>query len=273
MSAVISPTITPKTKLPARSVALPVEHGAWGFLFEPALAGLIIAPSLAAPFILLLVVGAFLVRQPLKFLLGDLRQGRRLPRTALAQRFALIFGSVALTGLLGSLFFAPLKSFAPFVAVAPLIIYLIAQDVSRQTRELLPELTASFALASSIAAFALADGWSFLPAFALWAIMLARLMPSVLYVRSRLRLEKGKEFSRFASVASHILALLAVGAFYYLGLSSILTVLMSVFLAGRAAIGLSPFRKPAKAKTIGIWEVIYGVIYALTIVFGYYLNL
>ena len=268
---VLSVKRTPK--VPAKSIALPVEHGAWGFLFEPALAGLIIAPSLAAPFILLLVVGAFLMRQPLKFLLGDWKQGRSLPRTAVARRFALIFGGIALAGLLGSLFFAPLTSFIPFVVVAPLVVYLIAQDVSRQSRELLPELLAAFALASSVAVFAIADGWNYIAASALWAIMSARLIPSVLYVRSRLRLEKGKQFSALASTVSHILAFVLVGAFYYWGLSSILTVLMSAFLAGRAAFGLSRFRKPAKAKAIGIQEVIYGVLYALTMVFGYYLNL
>jgi hypothetical protein len=272
MSATISSTIKVKRNVPIKSIALPVEHGAWGFLLEPSLAGLILAPSPAAPFILLLVVGAFLARQPLKFLLGDFLQKKRLPRTALARQLALIFGAIALAGLVGILFFAPVESFVPFVAVAPVVVYLIAQDAARKSRQLLPELLAAVALASSITAFALAGGWSYLPAFALWAIMLARLIPSVLYVRNRLRLEKGKDFSRRAPIAAHVLALPALGAFYYFGLGSVFTVVMSAFLAARAAVGLSRFRQPAKAKAIGVWEVIYGVLYALTIVFGYYLN-
>lgn len=32
-------------KVPPRPIALPVEHGAWGFLFEPLAAGLILAPA------------------------------------------------------------------------------------------------------------------------------------------------------------------------------------------------------------------------------------
>lgn len=251
---------------------MPVEHGAWGFLFEPALAGLIIAPSAAAPFILLLVVGAFLTRQPLKFLLGDQLQKRRLPRTGIALRFVLIFGGIAVVGLLGSVFFASPTSFIPFLIAAPITVYLIIQDIARQTRTILPEMLAAFALASSITAFALADGWKFLPAFALWAIMSARLIPSVLYVRSRLRLEKGKRFLAFVPIAAHVLALIAVSVFYFFGLSSILTISMAAFLLARAAFGLSRFRRPLKAKAVGIREVIYGVLYALTIVFGYYLN-
>lgn len=273
-SVVISPAAGAgrgvKSKVPAKSIALPVEHGAWGFLFEPALAGLIIAPSPAAPFLLLLVVGAFLTRQPFKFLLGDFLQKKRLPRTVVARRFALIFGAVAALGLIGSLLAAPLEAFLPFAVVAPLVVYLIAQDVARQSRQLLPELLAAVALASSIAAFALADGLTFAIAFALWATMAARLIPSVLYVRSRLRLEKGKDFSRAAPLAAHVSALLLVGAFYYFGLGSFLTVSMAAFLTFRAARGLSAQRRPMTAKQLGVREVIYGVLYALTIVVGHY---
>ena len=269
----ISSTVKIKSKIPARSIALPVEHGAWGFLFEPLFVGLILAPSLAAPSLALFVVGAFLTRQPLKFLIADWRGKKRLPRTALALKFALIFGGIAGFGLLGTLLFAPMQSLIPFVIVAPIVVYLIIQDAARQSRELLPELLAAFALSSSVAALALAGGFSIMFASVLWALMLARLIPSVLYVRSRLRLEKGKDFSQFGVIAAHVLALAIIGAFYYFGLSSLLTVLMAVFLTGRAAFGLSSFRRSMKAKAIGIREVIYGVLYALTIVFGYYLNL
>ena len=258
--------------VPAKSIALPIEHGAWGFLFEPLAAGLIVAPSIGAPFIALMVVGAFLTRQPLKFLVGDWLQKRRLPRTDIARRFVLIFGGIAVLGLFGTLALSPLNSLLPFALLTPVVIYLIIQDAARQTRQLLPELLAAFALASSITVLALADGFDFRLALALWAIMLARLIPSVLYVRSRLRLEKGKEFSRTAPIVAHVAALVLVGALYYFGLASVLTTLMAGFLMVRAAFGLSRYRQILKAKTIGIWEVIYGSLYALSIVLGYYLS-
>ena len=271
MQSTASLTAKGKPKLPAKSIALPVEHGAWGFLFEPIAAGLILAPSAAAPFITLLVVGAFLTRQPLKFLLGDWLQRRSLPRTELALRFVLIFGGTAAVGLAGSLLLAPLYSLVPFALVAPLVVYLIIQDVARRSRDLMPELFAACALASTIAVLVLAAGFTFQFAVALWAIMVARLVPSVLYVRGRLRLEKGKEFSRFVPIAAHVAALAALIAFYYVGYASILTVLMAGFLAGRAGLGLSQYRQVLKAKVIGIWEVAYGTLYALSIVMGYYL--
>src|ERR1043165_5528321 len=127
MSAITAPPLKLKTKIPVKSIALPIEHGAWGFLFEPLLTGLLIAPSLAAPFILLLVSGAFLTRQPLKFLAGDLLQKKRLPRMELALRFVLIFGGIAAAGLIGCLFWAPAQSFIPFIVAAPIVIYLVVQ--------------------------------------------------------------------------------------------------------------------------------------------------
>lgn len=261
------------SNIPAKSIALPVEHGAWGFLFEPLIAGVIIAPSIAAPFIPLLAIGAFLTRQPLKFFLGDWYQKRTLPRTYVARKFVLTFGGIAAFGLLGSLIFAPLHSFLPFVLASPLVIYLIIQDVARQTRHLVPELLAAAALASSVSVLALAGGFDSKFALALWAIILARLIPSILYVRNRVRMGKQKDFAVFAPIISHIAALILVIAIYYAGSASILTVIMAAFLAARAIYGLSPYQQKLSAKVIGIWEVVYGIIYALSIGIGYYIGI
>jgi len=260
------------SNIPAKSIALPVEHGAWGFLFEPLIAGIIIAPSIAAPFIPMLAIGAFLTRQPLKFFLGDWHQKRTLPRTRIARKFVLIFGGIAVVGLLGSLIFAPLHSFLPFLLASPLVVYLVVQDIARQTRHLVPELLAAAALASSVSVLALAGGFSSNFALALWAIILARLIPSILYVRNRVRMGKQKDFAIFAPIASHIAALILVIGIYYAGLASLLTVIMAAFLAGRAIYGLSPYRQALSAKVIGIWEVVYGIIYALSIGVGYYVG-
>lgn len=258
------------SRIPARSIALPVEHGAWGFLFEPLTAGLLLAPSFEAPFIVLLAVGAFLMRQPLKFVIGDRLQNRNLPRTDIARKFVAIFGTITLAALAGILMLASLSDLTPFFLVAPIVVYLIVQDVARKTRQLIPEVLAAIALASTITVMALAGGIARDLAFAFWALMLARLVPSILYVRNRLSLEKGKAFSRLIPIGANAAAFILVAVFYAVGLSSILTVIMAAFLTARSAVGLSQFRKVLKAKVIGVWEVIYGVLYALSIVIGYY---
>ncbi|HVE60054.1 MAG TPA: YwiC-like family protein [Pyrinomonadaceae bacterium] len=272
MSAIAS-TIPAPRKINTKAIVLPIEHGSWGFVFEPLTAGLLIAFSPSAVWIVLLVVGAFLTRQPLKVLLNDWQAKRNLPQTAVARKFTLIYGAIFTFGLIGSLIFVKLDSFLPFLVVLPFAAYQIYCDAARQSRQLLPELTGAIAISSSAAVIALADNWTFPAAIALWGIFAARLIPSILYVRNRLKLEKGKEFSRFVPVFAHVSAFVLVGGLAFYGLSPVLTVAMFAVLLGRAAIGLSPYRKKVKAMKIGVWEVVYGTLTALSVVIGFYLKI
>ncbi len=265
-------TINPGKTVRVRGIALPNEHGAWGFLFEPLVAAVAVAASFNAIWISLLVIGAFLMRQPLKILIADLQAKRNLPQTAVAKRFLLIYGAVFTAGLIGSLTFGRIEYFVPFALIIPFAIYQIYCDASRQSRQLLPELTGSIAISSSAAVIALAGGWTFPAAIALWGIFVARLIPSILYVRNRLKLEKGKEFLMFPVFAAHFLAFGFVGILAANGLGSKLTLAIFVLLFARAVIGLSPFRSKIKAMKIGIFEVIYGLLTVLSIIIGHYLS-
>ena len=259
-----------KSRIPVRSIALPVEHGAWGFLFEPLLAGLLIAPTIGGAFLSIFIVGAFLSRQPLKFVVGDYLQKKRLPRTAVALRWTLYFEAIAAVGFVASLFTASPGSFIPLIISSPAVVYLILQDASRKSRETLSELLGASVLALSIAALSLAAAHSYAFAAAMWVIMLARLIPSVLYVKNRLRLEKKKDYSIAVSVTAHLTAVLMLGLLYAVGYGSILTIAVSGFLFVRSITGLSSRRNKLTAKQLGVREVIYGMVYALSVVIGYY---
>ena len=82
--------------VPWRAVALPVEHGGWGFLVEPLVLGLVLAPSAAGACLALAAAAGFLARHPLRLWLLDRRKHVRYPRTALAER---VFAGYALVGL------------------------------------------------------------------------------------------------------------------------------------------------------------------------------
>lgn len=261
----------PKVRL--RGIALPVEHGAWGFLFEPMLAAVAVAASFSSVWISLTVIGAFLMRQPLKIFLADLRAKRNLPQTTAALKFLLIYGSIFGVGFLGCLAFARIEFFIPFVIVAPLALYQIYSDASRRSRQLLPELSGSIAISSSAAVIALAGGWTLPAALALWGIFAARLIPSILYVRNRLNLEKGKPYSFIAVFAANLAALAAVGLLTANGLSPKLTLFMFGVLFWRAVVGLSPFRRKIKAMKIGVWEVIYGLLTVLSVILGHHFSI
>lgn len=266
-------SINSKRTVRLKGIALPTEHGSWGFLFEPLLAGLLLAPSFASIWISLLIIGAFLTRQPLKVLLSDWFAKRNLPQTAAALNFTLLFGSVFLIGLAGSLYFSKIDSFYPFLFVLPLGFYQIYCDVSKQSRQLLPELTGAIAISSSVAVIAIAGNWNWANSLALWAVFIARLIPSILYVRNRLRLEKGKEFSIVPVAVSHFIAFGVVGILAANELITKLPLIMFFVLLCRSIWGLSPFRKKVKAMKIGVWEVIYGTLTALSVVLGYYLQI
>ena len=143
-------------------------------------------------------------------------------------------------------------------------------DLFRQGRSVWAELAGSAAISSSAAMLALAGGHGWTFAIALWAIFIARFVPSILYVRSRLLLEKGKAFDRTGPVLAHAAALIAVAVLAWAGLASILTTGMFAFLLGRSIVGLSDNRVKMKAMKIGIWEVIYGALTLASIIIGYY---
>ena len=81
--------------VPWRSVALPVEHGGWSFLFEPVVLGLVLSPSLSGALLGLAALAGFLVRHPLRLVALDRRKGASYPRTALALRFAAAYAGLA----------------------------------------------------------------------------------------------------------------------------------------------------------------------------------
>jgi len=92
-----------------KSIALPPEHGSWGFLLEPILLGLLVAPSLAGVMMALAVLGAFLMRHPLKIAFTDWRRGKRYARTKTAEQFIAGYGLLALVGLVGAITLAGIR--------------------------------------------------------------------------------------------------------------------------------------------------------------------
>jgi YwiC-like protein len=101
-----------------RPVALPTEHGGWGLTLEPAALGLLVAPSAAGFLLALAALFAFLARHPLKIVAGDRRRGRRFPRTALAERFALAYSLASSASFAAALAVAPAHKFLYVVAAA-----------------------------------------------------------------------------------------------------------------------------------------------------------
>jgi len=256
-----------------KSVALPAEHGGWSFVLEPILLGLLLSPSAVGLLLAVAVFAAFLVRQPLKVMLVDWRRGRRYARTKLAERFVLLYGGIALAGLVVVAASAGYIVFFPLALALPLVLIQLAFDVTSRSRDWLPEVAGPTALASVASSIALAGGWSPEAALPLWAIVAARAVPTVLYVRARLRLEKGVAIISAPILVAHAAALIAVIGLAAAGLAPWLAAIALVILLLRAAYGLSSYRKPVPARIIGFQELAFGVTTVLLVSVGYALGL
>jgi hypothetical protein len=254
-----------------KSVALPVEHGGWGMLGEPLLLGLLVAPSWAGLGVGLASVAAFLAHHPAKLVLADWRRGSAQLRTTAALGFAFLYGSGAAAGLV-------LASgghvgwWVPLAAAAPLALAQLAYDSRLQGRQLLPELLGAVALSSVVAAEMRAEGFAVGPSLAAWAVLAARAQSAVLYVRARLRYDRGLAPGRAAALVSHLGALLLAFTLARTGYTPWVVVPAFGLLLVRALYGLSPLRARVRPQVVGIQEMAFGFSFVLLVALGYALG-
>ena len=251
-----------------RRVVLPTEHGGWAFLAEPMLLGLLVAPSAAGALLSLAALAAFLSRQPLRTVLLDRRRGKRHPRTRVAERAlaaGLLVSAAATAG-------AVLRGEGPVLLalglVAPLAATAVAFDVALRPRHVAAEMAGALAVGGLAGVIAIAGGWPLAPAFALWGLLAARAVPSILYVRARLRLERGAPIRRGPPIAAALLGLLAGLWLAREGLAPWLSVAALGLLALRAAHGLSRYRLRMRTWVLGVTEITLGLLTVLSIVLG-----
>ncbi len=256
----------------ARSVALPAEKGSWSLVSEPIVLGLVAAPSWAGLALAIGALGMFLCNRPLKVILADRRRGRRYERTALAWRFGLAYAAVAAVAMAVALALAGWRPFLPLALAAPLLLLFTVYD-QRPGRSWQAELAAPVAFAAIVAAIAVADGWAWTPALALWGFMVARAVPAVLFIRARLRLDKGRPAgpgeSAMAVFAAHVLALVAVAALVWPGWLPWTAVLAAALLLARAVWGLSPWRGQLSPVALGFLETGFGLLAVLLVALAY----
>ena len=195
-----------------RAVALPSEHGGWGLTIEPALLGLIVAPSGSGAALGLAAFVTFLVRAPVKVWLVDrVRHRRRLERTRVAARIAIgeavvIVGLVTIAWLTASGVF-----WIPFLVAPPLVVTQLAFDARSRSRRLLPELAGTVAIGSVVAAIVLAGGESAALAAALWLIVAARVVASIPFVRLHVERLHGRAAPAATALAAQLIAVMVAG--------------------------------------------------------------
>jgi hypothetical protein len=252
-----------------KTVALPVEHGGWGIALEPVALGLMVAPTVAGIGLAVATMGSFLSRHPLKLLAADHRNKRRFPRTKIAERFALLYGAVAVLGLLVAFFASSGKQFLwPLLMAAPLAMVQLIADAKGESRALWPELAGSTAMAAIASSIALASGWAWPESLGLWAVLAVRVVPTILYVRARLKRLHGEEAGATPVLIAHLAALVSVIWLVWLKALPMLAAGALTILLLRAFLGLLTER-PRTAKSIGISELCFGALTVFAVALGH----
>jgi hypothetical protein len=166
------------------------------------------------------------------------------------------------------------RPFAPFLIAAPLLAVFMLYD-QRPGRYWQAELAAPAAFAAVAAAIALAGGIAWAPALGLWGFLIARAIPAVLFIRARLRLDKGKAAGPGDSIPgallAHVVALAGVAVLVWAAWLPWTAVLAAVLLMARAVWGLSAYRWRMSVVALGILETAFGTIAVLLVAIGFWL--
>lgn len=252
-----------------RPIALPVEHGGWGFLGAPIILGLWVAPSVAGVWLSLAALGVFLTRQPLKLALGDRQRGKRYPRTAWAERFVALYSVSALLAFLAAWLTTAHPFWLPLLLAAPLALVQFRYDLLKQSRSLLAEICGANALASLASALALCGGWHIVPALLLWLLLALKATTAIIYVRARIRLARTIPTARASVYLAHAIALAAVAGLAAIGLVPWLATIAFGVLLGRAVIGLLPHSLATPTAIVGVQELGFSLLTVAAIAGGF----
>ncbi|MDQ7027718.1 MAG: YwiC-like family protein [Anaerolineae bacterium] len=253
-----------------RSIALPTEHGGWGFLIEPILLALLIAPSWQGLILAVAVVSLFLLHQPLKIAIKDNLKRRRVPRTQWAERFALLYGGLGISLILILTTFNGASFLLPMMVGSIFALVQVFYDGRNKSRNLIPELSGAIALAATASSMALLANWTLIPALILWLILSTRALTAIIYVRVRLRMAYGKPHNKHFALGLHIMALVIFTIFVFYDLMPVVTVLAMLILVIRAFKGILAPAPQVTPKIIGFTELAFGMIYVLVVSFGYW---
>ena len=241
-----------------RTVALPTEHGGWSLTLEPALLGLIVAPSGAGFALAAAALGAFLVRTPLKVALVDRWRGRTLERTKLAWRVSAAEAVVLAVLLAVAAATAEAAFWWPLLAAAPLVALELWYDVRSRSRRLVPELAGTIGIGAVAAAVALAGGAGDSVAAGLWCVIAARAVASIPFVR--LQLLRGKERPH-RHLGSDLAQVAAVTGVAVAAVVDVVPVLAVVVMAVLALLQTWASRRPVPAvPVIGAQQVVLGLV-------------
>ncbi len=219
-------------------VALPKEHGAWGFVLEPLLFSLLVAFTLDGLLLALAMFFMFLSSQPFKLITAKLTP----KKLQLAARVALLFYfSISIVFFVVLIIGANFNSLIPFyTALIVLIIYKVA-EYNSLSRNLFVELLPIFSMTLVSISIVMIDTSFSINPIVFGILLLSRAVPTVFYINAKVKWVKGFKFSVLPTHLLNVGFLLLVIYACLNNFLPLLSILGSVLLTIRAIIGFSKF--------------------------------
>lgn len=264
------PAAAPKAVGRIRAVALPNEHGGWSLSLEPAILGLLVAPSWSGVMLSLVGLLAFVTRTPLKLALVDRWRHRRLERTGLAERIALA-EMVLLGCLLGLAFaFTPHSGWWwPIALATPLFVIELWYDMHSRGRRLVALLSGPLGVGALAASVVLVGGGSTLLALGAWLAISIRSIAAIFFVRFQLARSRGQD--RASELQTGLVQALVAGIALVAWLegpltnsSSLLPWPVAALVMAIVGIHLVLSRRPVPPpKVVGLQQLVFGVVFVI----------
>ncbi len=264
------PVTAPKAVGRIRAVALPNEHGGWSLSLEPAILGLLVAPSWSGVMLSFVGLLAFVTRTPLKVALVDRWRHRRLDRSVLAERIALS-EMVLLALLLGLAFVLTPQTgwWWPIALATPLFVVELWYDMHSRGRRLLALLSGPLGIGALAASVVMVGGGSTRLALGAWLAISIRSIAAIFFVRFQLARSKGQDRASEletgmvqALVASIALAAWLIGPLTESSALLPWTVTMLVMVIVSIHLVLSRLPVPPP-KIVGIQQLVMGVVFVV----------
>jgi hypothetical protein len=251
-------------------VISPAEHGSWGWLLIPFVAGVVVAGTLNLPaaIFLLASLSAFLLRQPAAVWLRC-RIGRSDPaKQAIASSLTISLFILAATSMAALLFWKRYQLWWIVILFVVLFSAYLYANLSGKTvlRSLWNEIFAAVGLAStSPAVIIAANGGITRPQLAIGIFMAIQNVMGALYIRLRIADQHGLKANRFSVLSTHALGVLfSMGICLYLNLNPFL--IAPFLLALIRSIWFAAKPEPvASMKRLGFTEVAFELASALWI--------
>jgi hypothetical protein len=250
---------------PSPAGFLPKEHGSWSLVLEPLALGLLVAPSLAGGALATAAFAGFLARRPLKAALAP----ESSERCCAARQTVVLLSALAVAGLFETVATAGWMPLWPLLLAAPLGGLFAWFDAQGESRAAAAELAGSAAFAILPAVLAVLAGWPAAPALALAVVALGRSLPTVLTIRTCLRLRKGELVSPITPLLATSLAGATLLVLALMQLVPPLAVGGAALLFVRSVWFTSTWRPQWSARRFGVFEAMLGILCLALAVIAY----